>query len=404
MKRLLVFSVIVLSALGPCAQAQVRAVAVKAAARPAGQEARVALVIGNGAYKDAPLRNPVNDAQAMADAMKTCGFTVTRLQNATRSQMREAIRAFGARIAEGGVGLFYYAGHGMQVKGRNYMIPVGADITQEDEVEGEAVEVDAVLAKMETARNRLNIVILDACRDNPFGRSFRGTQHGLAQMDAPTGTYVAFATAPGRTAADGTGTNGLYTHALLRQLKNPGLRLEDVFKRTRAEVLAASGQKQTPWENSSIVGDFYFLPGSPEVPATPAEAVLPPPPAAAAPRPGPASTPTPSGLSYQDLREGAGPCPAKGQTCVVNYTGWLSQDGKPGRKFDSSVDRGQPFSFTVGVGQVIKGFDEGIISMKKGGKRTLHIPAALGYGSHGVGGVIPPNADLIFEVELVDFR
>ena len=248
------------------------------------QEARVALVIGNGAYKDAPLRNPVNDAQAMAAAVKACGFTVTRLENATRSQMREAIRAFGAKIAEGGVGLFYYAGHGMQVKGRNYLIPVGADIAQEDEVEGEAVEVDAVLAKMETARNRLNILILDACRDNPFGRSSRSSQHGLATMDAPTGTYVAFATAPGRTAADGSGANGMYTHALLRQLKNPGLKLEDVFKRTRAEVLEASGQKQTPWENSSIVGDFYFLQGSDPKPVGTSDAgtALPPPPIAAA--------------------------------------------------------------------------------------------------------------------------
>jgi TPR repeat protein len=149
----------------------------------------------------------------------------------------------------------------MQVKGRNYLVPVGADIASEDEAAAEALEVDAVLAKMETARNRLNILVLDACRNNPFGRSFRGSQQGLAQVDAPTGTFVAFATAPGRTAADGGGANGLYTAALLRQLGTPGLRLEDVFKRTRAEVLAASAQQQTPWENSSIVGDFYFLPG-----------------------------------------------------------------------------------------------------------------------------------------------
>ena len=267
MKHLFLTLLVGLSSLALLGQAR-RLRPQQQTAQAGPQEARVALVIGNGAYKDAPLRNPVNDAQAMANAVKACGFTVTRLENATRSQMREAIRAFGAKIAEGGVGLFYYAGHGMQVKGRNYLIPVGADIAQEDEVEGEAVEVDAVLAKMETARNRLNILILDACRDNPFGRSFRSSQHGLATMDAPTGTYVAFATAPGKTAADGSGANGMYTHALLRQLKNPGLRLEDVFKRTRAEVLEASGQKQTPWENSSIVGDFYFLQGSAPTPIT----------------------------------------------------------------------------------------------------------------------------------------
>ena len=115
-------------------------------------------------------------------------------------------------------------------------------------------------------------------------------------------------------------------------------------------------------------------------------------------------TTTDSGLQYVDTTPGSGPCPSKGQTCTMHYTGWLSVAGKPGQKFDSSVDRGQPFSFTLGVGQVIKGWDEGVASMKKGGKRTLHIPAALGYGSRGAGGVIPGNADLIFEVELLDFK
>jgi peptidylprolyl isomerase len=113
---------------------------------------------------------------------------------------------------------------------------------------------------------------------------------------------------------------------------------------------------------------------------------------------------TPSGLSYEESSEGAGECPKVGQTCVMHYTGWLSDDGKPGAKFDSSLDRGRPFSFSVGVGQVIKGWDEGVISMKKGGKRTLHIPSALGYGSRGAGGVIPPDADLIFAVELLEIK
>ena len=113
---------------------------------------------------------------------------------------------------------------------------------------------------------------------------------------------------------------------------------------------------------------------------------------------------TPSGLSYLDSVEGAGPSPKAGDTCVMHYTGWLSEDGKPGAKFDSSVDRGQTFAFRIGVGQVIRGWDEGVLSMKKGGKRTLHIPAALGYGARGAGGVIPPDADLNVEVELLDIR
>lgn len=125
---------------------------------------------------------------------------------------------------------------------------------------------------------------------------------------------------------------------------------------------------------------------------------------AKAPSKGPKMITTPSGLQYVDTIEGSGPSPSKGQTCTMHYTGWLSAAGKPGQKFDSSVDRGQPFSFTLGVGQVIKGWDEGVASMKKGGKRTLHIPSALGYGTRGAGGVIPPNADLIFEVELIDFK
>jgi uncharacterized caspase-like protein len=243
------------------------------------RERRTALVIGNGAYKDAPLRNPVNDARAMAAALRASGFEVALLEDASRVQMREAIRAFGIRLAEGGVGLFYFAGHGMQVRGRNFLIPVGVDIASEDEAASEAVEVDAILAKLETARNRLNILILDACRNNPFGRSFRGSQQGLAPMDAPTGTFVAFATAPGRTAADGTGAHGVYTGALLRQLQAPGLKLEDLFKRARAEVLQASAQQQTPWESSSVVGDFFFLPGTPASPDTAAAPVATPPPA-----------------------------------------------------------------------------------------------------------------------------
>jgi uncharacterized caspase-like protein/TPR repeat protein len=225
-------------------------------------EARVALVIGNGAYKDAPLKNPVNDARAVGAALQQCGFQVTELENANREQMVQALRDFGGRIMGGGVGLFYYAGHGMQVRGKNYLVPVDADIATEDEVAYNTLDADAVLAKMDSAKNRLNLVILDACRNNPFGHSFRSAQQGLAQMDAPAGSYVAFATAPGRTAADGAGVNGLYTQHLLTNLRTPGLRVEDVFKRVRASVMQETKGQQVPWENSSIVGDFYFVPGA----------------------------------------------------------------------------------------------------------------------------------------------
>jgi formylglycine-generating enzyme required for sulfatase activity len=228
---------------------------------PVAAEARIALVIGNGAYSEAPLRNPVNDAQAMKVALEGCRFTVRLLQNAGKREMEDAIRVFGDRIRGGAVGLFYFAGHGVQVKGVNYLVPVGAKLDREDEVPYQAVEAGLVLDKMEAAKNKLNILILDACRNNPFARSWRSTgDRGLAQVKAPTGSLIAYATAPGSTAADGIGEHGLYTEALLTQLKEPGLELEKVFKKVREKVLEGSGLRQTPWESNSTVGDFFFRP------------------------------------------------------------------------------------------------------------------------------------------------
>jgi uncharacterized caspase-like protein len=174
-------------------------------------ERKVALIIGNGEYSSSPLANSVNDANDIADALQDCGFTIIKRINANRSQMREAVRLFGREINEGAIGLFYYAGHGMQVSGENFLVPIGAEVASEDEVEDECLKVSSILRKMETAGNRLNIIILDACRNNPFGRSFRSGNMGLAKMDAPTGSILAYATAPGSVAADGSERNGLYT-------------------------------------------------------------------------------------------------------------------------------------------------------------------------------------------------
>src|SRR5262249_19609116 len=151
-------------------------------------ERRSALVIGNSAYRQAPLHNPVPDAQAMTATLAALGFTVRKLENASLGQMHEAIRQFGDTLTQGGVGLFYFAGHGVQVKGQNFLIPVDADIEREDEVAYKGMDANQVLAKMASANNRLNLVILDACRDNPFARSFRSSASGLAAMDAPVGT------------------------------------------------------------------------------------------------------------------------------------------------------------------------------------------------------------------------
>lgn len=220
---------------------------------------RIALVIGNGAYTNAPpLKNPPNDARDMAATLKTLGFDVTSGINANQRDMKRLIREFGQKLKAGESGLFYYAGHGVQSKGRNYLIPVEADIQSEVEVEDAGVDVNLVLGYMDDAQNSLNIVILDACRNNPFGRSFRSVSNGLAQVDAPTGTLIAYATAPGRVASDGTGQNGLYTTELLKQMRVPGLSATEMFMRVRAEVMRQTGNKQVPWESSSLVGNFYF--------------------------------------------------------------------------------------------------------------------------------------------------
>ena len=239
---------------------------------------RVALVIGNGAYKEGPLANPVNDAHAIALALKESGFTVIARENIDQRAMLAALREFGDKLRAGGTGLFYYAGHGMQIKGRNYLIPVGASIDREDEVAYSAVDAQAVLDKMEAAGNVANIMILDACRNNPFTRSTRSGQAGLAQMDAPVGTLVAYATSPGAVASDGSGANGLYTQHLLTAIRQPGSKVEDVFKRVRANVRRDSQGKQVPWESTSLEGDFYFRGGpasaAPADPAQEAEAAL----------------------------------------------------------------------------------------------------------------------------------
>lgn len=223
------------------------------------QERRVALVIGNAAYKSvSTLQNPVNDSRAMAKSLRTLGFEVIERENASREGIAMAVREYGDKLRGASIGLFYFAGHGVQVKGRNYLIPVDADIAREDEVQYRSFDVNEVLDKMDSARTAVNIVVLDACRNNPFARSFKPAQTGLAQMDAPTGTLIAFATAPGSVAQDGDGSNGLYTGALLKHIAAPGVAVEQMFKRVRVDVVNASKNQQVPWESSSLNRDFTF--------------------------------------------------------------------------------------------------------------------------------------------------
>jgi len=220
---------------------------------------RIALIIGNGAYTSAPpLKNPPNDARDMATTLKALGFDVTSGINVNQRDFKRLIREFGQKLKAGGSGLFYYAGHGVQSKGRNYLIPVDAEIQSEADVEDTGVDLSLILNYMDEADNGLNIVILDACRNNPFARSFRSATGGLAQVDAPTGTLIAYATAPGTVASDGTNQNGLYTSELLKQMRVPDLSATDMFMRVRAEVMKKTASKQVPWEASSLIGAFYF--------------------------------------------------------------------------------------------------------------------------------------------------
>jgi len=233
-------------------------------AAPAQAERRVALVIGNGAYPTAALKNPVNDAKDMAASLQRLGFEVVLLTNANQQQMDSSVREFGLKLRQGGAGLFYYAGHGLQVGGENYLVPVNANIQTESDVRYTCLPAGMVLGKMEDARNDLNIIILDACRNNPFARSFRSAEQGLAKMDAPTGSLISYATAPGSVASDGTGKNGLFTQHLLKNMATPNLSVEEMFKRVRQSVVADTNRKQVPWEASSLIGQFFFSGSSSE--------------------------------------------------------------------------------------------------------------------------------------------
>lgn len=222
---------------------------------------RTALVIGNTSYAQAPLRNPVNDAKAIGGELQKLGFKVDLLLDAGRTQMAGSIQAFGSALAKvKGVGLFYYAGHGAQLAWRNYLIPVDAEIEKLEDMRDKTVELNSVLQGLVKAANPMNVIILDACRDNPFGNKVLTEQKGLSQFDAPPGSLLAYATSPGNTADDGDGANGLYTENLLRELATPAAKIEDVFKRVRLAVRRRSEGRQIPWESTSLEEDFYFQP------------------------------------------------------------------------------------------------------------------------------------------------
>ena len=230
--------------------------------RPAeAQQNRIALLIGNAAYADAPLKNPAKDARDMADVLQQLGFEVTLTTDADRRQIIDAIRAFGQRMTGSSVALFYYSGHGLQYRGQNYLMPLNAQIQSETDIEFEMVDVDRLLAEMDAANRRgVNLVIFDACRVNPVKGFLKGLPDGLAQITAPTGSLIAYASAPGTPSRDDlNGDNSVYTRRLLEALR--AMPSEDIYKLlvwVRRQVMADTGERQVPWEASSLTGEFAF--------------------------------------------------------------------------------------------------------------------------------------------------
>jgi hypothetical protein len=226
-------------------------------------EPRIALVIANAAYGGdlSPLSNPINDAKLISKTLKAVGFDVISINDGSQKEMKRAIKDFGTALAKAGptaTGLFYYAGHGLQVEGVNYLVPVSAEIAKEADVDLESVAADTVLAQMEFSGAATSIVILDACRNNPLARSFRSATRGLARMDAPNGSFVAYSTAPGDVAADGDGKNSPFALALAAEMTKPDQAIEETFRNVRGQVMIATGKQQVPWDSSSMVTPFYF--------------------------------------------------------------------------------------------------------------------------------------------------
>ncbi|SMC32782.1 caspase family protein [Polynucleobacter kasalickyi] len=220
---------------------------------------RSALIIGNSKYPDSPLSNPANDATAISKELNLLGFNTSLLMDANLKNLATAIQKYTDLLnKEKSIGLFYYAGHGVQLGWRNYLVPVDAAIDKVDDIPKQTYELNVLLTELNKAKNLMNIIILDACRDNPFGKKLPIEQRGLSQFDAPPNSVLCYATAPGNVASDGTNVNGLFTENLLREMRNPSAKIEDVMKRVRLNVRLASNGQQIPWESTSLEQDFYF--------------------------------------------------------------------------------------------------------------------------------------------------
>jgi uncharacterized caspase-like protein len=266
-----------------------------------GASNRVALVIGNGAYQSvARLPNPSNDAADVAQALRRIGFEVIEGRDLEKRAMEDKIREFGRKLDGADIALFFYAGHGLQVGGRNYLLPIDTKLERAGDLNFETIEVGLVLAQME-ADKRINLVFLDACRDNPLARSLAralgarsaAIGQGLASIQSAVGTMIAYATQPDNVALDGDGRNSPFTTALLKHIATPGLEVSSLMKRVRADVVAATRDKQVPWDHSSLIGDVMLVPMTDRAPSPAAAS-----PAAAAPAiPNVSSPPPPTAVA-----------------------------------------------------------------------------------------------------------
>jgi uncharacterized protein YecT (DUF1311 family) len=235
-----------------------------------------ALVIGNSAYHQNPLRNPVNDATDMAEVLEKFGFFVELHTNADQRTMDEAVVNFSRKLnSNNSVGLFYFAGHGVEYRGRNYLIPIKAGIGNELDLKYKALDAGYVLDGMSEAGNGLNMVILDACRNNPYRSMFRSASRGLKRMNPARGTLMLYATQPGAVASDGSGRNGIFTKHLLSAMQADGLEIEQVFKRTALAVDRETGGRQTPWVEGVVLGHFAFNEGGETMKLSPVPAIQP---------------------------------------------------------------------------------------------------------------------------------
>jgi formylglycine-generating enzyme required for sulfatase activity len=310
-----------------------------ACGHPAAAEPRYALVIGNGNYGSSfsKLPNPPNDARLVSKALTDAGFKVTTIIDADQKAMKRAFVDFGKLLNDAGpeaVGLFYYAGHGVQVDGANYLIPTNAAIENEADVDVEAVNADSVLRQMEFAGNRMNIIILDACRNNPLPAGKRSAEKGLARMDAPKGSFLAYSTAPGATAVDGKGSNSPYSAALAKAIENDRVPLEQLFRQVRVDVMAATGEDQVPWDASSLTGEFFFKKPDGSAAAQQTAAVAPAPSTAPLPQTGASRSPEPAiapGKVFRDCPD----CPE----LVSIPAGSFSMGMRPGDEADRPEEK-----------------------------------------------------------------